>query len=52
MQCGAKCFVVEVEHNGERKRIPVKAKSAVNARKTIRLKYEETVQIISVSVEK
>ena len=52
MQCGAKCFLVEVEHNGEKKRIPVKAKSAVNARKTIRLQYEEAVKIISVKEEK
>ncbi|MBD8033230.1 hypothetical protein H9632_09130 [Solibacillus sp. Sa1YVA6] len=52
MQCGAKCFVVEVEHNGEKKRIPVTARSAVNARKTVRLKYEEAVKIISVREEK
>ncbi|WP_339213651.1 hypothetical protein [Solibacillus sp. FSL W8-0372] len=52
MQCGAKCFLVEVEHNGERKRIPVTARSAINARKTIRLKYEEAVKIISVREEK
>lgn len=52
MQCGAKCFLVEVEHNGEKKQIPVKARSAVNARKTVRLNYEEAVKIISVKEEK
>ncbi|MGN7477504.1 hypothetical protein ACTHOQ_06585 [Solibacillus silvestris] len=48
MQCGAKCFMVEVEHNGENKRIKVKARSAVRARKTVRVQYEDAVKIISV----
>lgn len=52
MQCGAKCFVVEVEHDGEKKRIPVKARSAVRARKTVRIQYEEAIKIISIKEDK
>lgn len=52
MQCGAKCFVVEVEQDGKKKRIPVKARSAVQARKTVRIQFEEAIKIISVKEDK
>lgn len=48
MQCGAKCFIVEVEVQGEKKSLPVKARSSVLARKAVRLQYEDAVKIISV----
>lgn len=48
MQCGAKCFLVEIELAGEKKLVPVKAKTSILARKTVRLQYEEAVKIISV----
>lgn len=52
MQCGAKCFIVEVELEGENKTFPVKARSSVLARKAVRLQYEEAVKIVSVKEEK
>lgn len=52
MQCGAKCFIVQIEHEGETKKIPVKARTSVQARKTVRLQYEDAVKIISVKAEK
>ena len=49
MQCGAKCFIVEVEHpNGDRDSFPVNARTSILARKTVRLQYEDAVKIISV----
>lgn len=51
MQCGAKCFIVEVELNGEKKSVPVTARSPIQARKAVRLQYEELVKIISVKSE-
>ena len=52
MQCGAKCFIVEIEQDGELKRVPVKARTSVQARKTVRLQFEEAAKIISVKAEK
>ncbi len=52
MQCGAKCFTVQVEINGEIKTFPVTARSPIQARKAVRLQYEEAVKIISVRAEK
>ena len=52
MQCGAKCFLVEVELNGEKKVVPVKARTSVLARKTVRVQYEDAVKILSVKEEK
>lgn len=52
MQCGARCFLVEIEHNGEKKQVQVKARSSVRARKTVRIQYEEAVNILSVKEEK
>ena len=51
MQCGAKCYIVEVELNGEKKSVPVTARSPIQARKAVRLQYEELVKIISVKSE-
>jgi hypothetical protein len=52
MQCGAKCFIVEVELDGQKKRVPVKAKSSILARKTVRMQYEDAVKIVSVKEDK
>ncbi|WP_274307886.1 hypothetical protein [Solibacillus daqui] len=52
MQCGAKCFLVEIEHNGEKKVVPVKARSSILARKTVRIHYEDAVKIISIKEDK
>lgn len=51
MQCGAKCFIVEVELDGEKKSFPVKAKLAILARKAVRGHYEDAVKIVSVKQE-
>ncbi|MEK4627458.1 hypothetical protein MKZ17_04335 [Solibacillus sp. FSL R7-0682] len=48
MQCGAKCFIVEVEQDGLTKRIPVKARSPILARKTVRMLFEDAVEIVFV----
>ena len=48
MQCGAKCFLVEIEINGEKKFVPVKARTSVLARKTVRLQYEDAAKIVAV----
>ena len=52
MQCGAKCFLVEVELDGDKKVLPVTARSQVHARKAVRLQYDDLVNIISVKPEK
>lgn len=52
MQCGAKCFIVEVQIDGETKTFPVTARSPIQARKAVRLQYEEAVKILSVRAEK
>lgn len=52
MQCGAKCFIVEVELAGEKKSFPVTARSSVQARKAVRLQYEDMVKIVSVRSER
>ena len=50
MQCGAKCFVVEIEkENGERITFPVNARTPVNARKTARLQLTKNDKIIAVT---
>ncbi len=49
MQCGAKCFLVEVEkENGERETIEVNARTQVLARKTVRAEISEKAKIVSV----
>lgn len=52
MQCGAKCFIVEVELAGEKKSFPVTARTSVQARKAVRIQYEDAVKIVSVKEEK
>lgn len=51
MRCGSKCFIVEIEVNGEKKTKPVTARTPVEARKTIRLEYGGDAHIISVVEE-
>ena len=49
MQCGAKCFFVEIEkENGERLTLPINARTPVNARKTARLQLTKNDKIIAV----
>lgn len=53
MQCGAKCFTVEIEkQNGERVQMPIKARSPVLARKVARTELAEPFKIISVKADK
>lgn len=52
VQCGAKCFLVEIELNGDKKIVPVKARTSVLARKTVRVQYEDAVKIVSVKEDK
>ncbi|MCM3600917.1 hypothetical protein M3175_09250 [Robertmurraya korlensis] len=51
MRCGAKCFLVTIERNGEKQIKPVTARSPVDARKTIRMEYGSETQILSVIKE-
>lgn len=39
LRCGSKCFLVEIEMNGEKQTKSVIARTAAQARKTIRLEY-------------
>ncbi|MCD8511725.1 MAG: hypothetical protein LRY73_18985 [Bacillus sp. (in: Bacteria)] len=48
MRCGSKCFLVEVEINGEKRVKTVNSRTPVDARKTIRNEYGKGVTIISV----
>ena len=48
MQCGAECFLVEIEVNGEKEIKQVKARTPVAARKTIRAAYGAEIQILTV----
>ena len=48
MQCGAKCFLVEVEIAGDVKTESVIARSPITARKTIRNEYGKSAKVISV----
>lgn len=52
MRCGSKCFLVELEVDGEVQRKSVNARTQVDARKTIRVEYGIGAQIISVKEEK
>ena len=47
MQCGSKCFIVEFVKDGQTFIKPVTSRTPINARKVIRKKYGEGVQIIS-----
>ena len=52
MRCGAKCFLVEFEVNGEKQVMPVNARTSVEARKTIRIEYGSEANIVTVVEEK
>ncbi|MBU9723854.1 MULTISPECIES: hypothetical protein [Bacillaceae] len=52
MRCGSKCFIVELEIEGEKQRKSVTARTPVDARKTIRNEYGKGIEIISVLEEK
>lgn len=52
MQCGSKCFRIEVEVNGEQKEEIVRARTSVNARKVIREKYGKEALILSAVEDK
>lgn len=52
MQCGSKCFRIEVEVNGEQKTETVRARTSVNARKVIRGKYGKEAIILSAIEDK
>lgn len=48
MQCGAKCFLVEIEIGGEKLVKSVTTRTPISARKVIRKKYGGEAQILSV----
>lgn len=52
MQCGSKCFQIEVELDGEKKTELVRARTAVNARKAIRVQYGKDAVILSAVEDK
>lgn len=52
MQCGSKCFRIEVEVNGEQKQETVRARTSVSARKVIREKYGKEAVILSAVEDK
>lgn len=51
MRCGAKCFIAEIELDGEKKIKPVIARTPAAVRKTIRAKYGKDIEIFSVRAE-
>ncbi|WP_202595382.1 hypothetical protein [Halalkalibacter okhensis] len=52
MRCGSKCFLVEMEIEGEKHTKSVTARTPVDVRKTIRKKYGNEAKVISVIEEK
>lgn len=52
MQCGSKCFQIEVELDGKKKTETVRARTAINARKVIRAKYGKEAVILSAVEDK
>ncbi|GGE57163.1 hypothetical protein GCM10011391_40070 [Pullulanibacillus camelliae] len=48
MRCGAKCFVAEMEVDGQKQVRPVTARTPADVRKTIRLEYGTGVTVLSV----
>lgn len=52
MQCGSKCFIVEVEIDGKIIQQSVNARTSTNARKVIRAEYGKDIAIISAKEEK
>ena len=52
MKCGAKRFLADIEIRGERKIVPVTARTPVTARKVIRTKFGENIYIIAIREER
>ena len=52
MRCGSKCFIVEIEVNGEKQSKSVSARTPAEARKTVRIEYGAASQVLSVKEEK
>ncbi len=52
MQCGAKCFLVELKVDGGIKTETVVARTPINARKTIRHTYGKEPHILKVTKKK
>lgn len=52
MRCGSKCFLIEMEVNGERQMQSVTARTPAEARKTIRIEYGAESSILSVKEAK
>ena len=52
MKCGSKCFLVEVELNGEITTKRINARTPVSARKVIKGKYGADAVITSAVLEK
>lgn len=48
MQCGAKCFVVQIERAGKLETVEVKAKTVVAARKAVRVEFDDLERVVSV----
>lgn len=51
MQCGARCFIVEFETNGQLKSKRIIARTPAKARKVIRKQIDKELKIISVKKE-
>lgn len=52
MRCGAKCFLVEIEKDGEKRTIPVNARTAAGARKVVREEFDAKLAISKVVEDK
>ncbi|UOE58664.1 hypothetical protein HPB58_15105 [Priestia filamentosa] len=52
MRCGSKCFIVEIEVEGQKQMKSVTARTSIEARKTIRGAYGTEAHILSVIEEK
>ena len=49
MRCGSKCFLVEIEVNGEKQSKSVITRTPVQARKMIRMEYGAAARIVKVT---
>lgn len=52
LRCGTKCFLIEIEVNGEKHIKSVLARTPAEARKTIRIDYGAEANILSFQEEK
>lgn len=52
MQCGAKCFIIEITENDKSRQERVIARTPAKARKVIRNKLGHEIDIVSVTEEK